>query len=78
MGIMTIFCIHAGNTEYHILKEQVISEFKNQGILIGSELNFDAIDQQKKNLNSQDGQNIMQTVNEETRHKLSLKQPQLQ
>ncbi|AJW70483.1 hypothetical protein [Nitrosopumilus adriaticus] len=45
IGIMTIFCIHAGNTEYLILKEQVISEFENQGILIGSELNFDAINQ---------------------------------
>lgn len=45
MGILTIICIHSGNTEYHLLKEQVIAEFGNQGILIDSELNFDAINQ---------------------------------
>ncbi len=45
MGILTIFSIHAGNTEYHLLKEQVIAEFGNHGILIDSDLNFDAINQ---------------------------------
>ncbi|KAF6247069.1 hypothetical protein C6990_05140 [Nitrosopumilus sp. b3] len=45
MGALTIFCIHSGNTEYYPLKEQVIAEFGNQGILIDSELNFDAINQ---------------------------------
>jgi hypothetical protein len=45
MGFLTIFCIHAGNTEYHILKEQVIAEFEKQGMLIDYDLNFDAINQ---------------------------------
>ncbi|BDQ30626.1 hypothetical protein NZNM25_07310 [Nitrosopumilus zosterae] len=45
LGILTIFSIHAGNTEYHLLKEQVIAEFGNKGIMIDSDLNFDAINQ---------------------------------
>ena len=45
IGILTIFSINAGNTQYHLLKEQVIAEFGNQGILIDSDLNFNAIDQ---------------------------------
>ena len=43
MGIFTIFSIHTGNTEHQILKEQVIEEFKKQGIVIDSNLNYDAI-----------------------------------
>lgn len=45
VGLLTIFSIHTGNTEYYLLKEQVISEFGNRGILIDSDLNFDAINQ---------------------------------
>lgn len=45
MGILTIFSINAGNTEYYLLKEQVIAEFGNKGIMIDSDLNFDAINQ---------------------------------
>lgn len=45
LGILTIFSINAGNTEYNLLKEQVIAEFGNKGILIDSDLNFDAINQ---------------------------------
>ncbi len=45
MGIFTIFSINAGNTDYQILKEQVLEEFLNQGVIIGSEWNFDSIEQ---------------------------------
>ncbi|MCV0409508.1 hypothetical protein [Nitrosopumilus sp.] len=45
LGILTIFSIHAGNTEYYLLKEQVIAEFGSKGIMIDSDLNFDAINQ---------------------------------
>lgn len=45
LGILTIFSINAGNTEYYLLKEQVIAEFGNKGVIIDSDLNFDAINQ---------------------------------
>ena len=45
IGFFTIFSIHSGNTEYHLLKEQVIEEFGHMGIIIDSNLNFDTIDQ---------------------------------
>ena len=43
IGILTVFSIHIGNNEHQALKEQVIEEFKNQGIIIDSNLNYDAI-----------------------------------
>ena len=45
IGILTIFSIHTGNNEYYLLKEQVIAEFQKQGIVIDSNLNYDAIQQ---------------------------------
>jgi len=45
MGIFTIFSINAGNTDYQILKEQVLEEFLNQGVIIDSEWNYDSIEQ---------------------------------
>lgn len=45
MGIFTIFSINAGNTDYQILKEQVLEEFLSQGVIIGSEWNYDSIEQ---------------------------------
>ncbi len=45
IGILTIFSIHTGNNDYHLLKEQVIAEFHKQGIVIDSNLNYDAIQQ---------------------------------
>ena len=45
IGILTIFSIHTGNNEYYLLKEQVIAEFHKQGIVIDSNLNYDAIQQ---------------------------------
>ena len=45
MGLLTIFSIHIGNTEYYVLKEQVIAEFGTKGVLIDSSLNFNAINQ---------------------------------
>jgi len=45
IGVLTIFSIHTGNNDYYLLKEQVITEFHNQGIVIDSSLNFDAIQQ---------------------------------
>jgi len=45
IGILTIFSIHTGNNDYYLLKEQVITEFYKQGIVIDSSLNFDAIQQ---------------------------------
>lgn len=43
IGISTVFSIHVGNTEHQILKEQVIEEFRLQGIVIDSDLNYDAM-----------------------------------
>ncbi len=45
IAIFTIFSIHTGNNDYYLLKEQVITEFQKQGIIIDSSLNFDAIQQ---------------------------------
>ena len=44
VGLLTIFSIHTGNTEFYSLKEQIIAEFSNQGVQIDSTLNFNAID----------------------------------
>lgn len=43
VGLLTIFSIHAGNTEFHSLKKQIIEEFNNRGVFIDSTLNFDSI-----------------------------------
>ncbi len=45
IAVFTIFSIHTGNNDYYLLKEQVITEFYKQGIVIDSSLNFDAIQQ---------------------------------
>ena len=45
IGIFTIFSINAGNTDYQILKEQVLEEFLNQGVIIDSEWNYNSIEQ---------------------------------
>ena len=44
-GILTIFSIHLGNTEYYVLKEQVIAEFNKKDVMIDSQINYDAIHQ---------------------------------
>ena len=43
VGILTIFSIHMGNNEYQVLRDQVIGEFKNRGIVIDASLNYDSI-----------------------------------
>jgi len=45
IGIFTIFSIHAGNTDYQILKEQVLEELLKQGMAIDSGWNYDSIEQ---------------------------------
>jgi len=44
IGIFTIFSINAGNTDNQILKDQILEEFLNQGIIIDSEWNYDSIE----------------------------------
>ncbi|WP_010192259.1 hypothetical protein [Candidatus Nitrosarchaeum limnium] len=43
VGLFTIFSIHSGNHDYYDLKQQVIEELHKQGILVDSNLNYDAI-----------------------------------
>ena len=45
IGIFTIFSIHAGNTDYQILKEEILEEFLNQGVIIDSEWNMKSIEE---------------------------------
>jgi len=43
IGIFTVFSIHVGNHDYSDLKDQVIAQLHKQGILVDSDLNYDAI-----------------------------------
>lgn len=45
IGIFTIFSINAGNIDHQMLKEQILEEFLNQGVIIDSGWNYDSIDQ---------------------------------
>jgi hypothetical protein len=45
IGIFTIFSINAGNTDYQMLKEQILEEFQNQGMVIDSGWDYDSIEQ---------------------------------
>ena len=45
IGIFTIFSINAGNTDYQMLKEQILEEFLNQGVVIDSGWDYESIEQ---------------------------------
>ena len=45
IGIFTIFSINAGNTDHQMLKEQILEEFLNQGVVIDSGWDYDSIEQ---------------------------------
>lgn len=45
IGIFTIFSINAGNTDYQGLKEQILEEFLNQGVIIDSGWDYDSIEE---------------------------------
>ena len=45
IGLLTIFSIHTGNTEFTNLKEQVISHLNSEGMLIDSQVNYDTLGQ---------------------------------
>ena len=44
IGIFTIFSINAGNTDYQMLKDQILEEFLNQGVVIDSGWDYDSIE----------------------------------
>ncbi|MCE9652507.1 MAG: hypothetical protein K8Q89_05560 [Nitrosarchaeum sp.] len=43
IGGFTVFSIHVGNHDYSDLKDQVITQLHKQGILVDSDLSYDAI-----------------------------------
>lgn len=45
VGITTIVSIHMGNTEFVDFKEQVISYFNSEGMIIDSEVNYNTLNQ---------------------------------
>ncbi len=45
IGLLTIFSIHTGNTEFANLKEQVITHLNSEGMLIDSEINYETLNQ---------------------------------
>ena len=45
IGLLTIFSIHSGNTEFANLKEQVITHLNSEGMLIDSAVNYDTLNQ---------------------------------